>query len=131
MTELVIYWLVFRNFAHFAHINVQGGHFFTLHAEFKTLYEGALDRVDEIAERYKQINPDADLQITCPEITYPISDNRELIREAIKQLRTLREMQNEIWAQTNSNGDYVTNDLMVQCSKFVDFHVWQLTEFLK
>ena len=131
MTELVICWLVFRNFAHFAHINVQGGHFFTLHQEFKTLYEGALDRVDEIAERYKQINPDADLQITCPEITYPISDNRELIREAIKQLRTLREMQNEIWAQTNSNGDYVTNDLMVQCSKFVDFHVWQLTEFLK
>lgn len=131
MTELVIGWLIFRNFAHFAHINVQGGHFFTLHAEFKTLYEGALDRMDEIAERYKQLNPDADLQITCPETKYPLTDDRGLIREAINQLRSIRELQNDIWAQTNSTGDYVTNDLMVQCSKFVDFHVWQLTEFLK
>lgn len=131
MTDLIRTWLIFRNFAHFAHINVQGGHFFALHQAFKTLYEGALNRIDEIAERYKQLNLDADLQITCPEITYPLSDDRTLIREAITQLRTLREMQNEIWAQTNSNGDYVTNDLMVQCSKFVDFHVWQLTEFLK
>ena len=50
MVELVRSWIALRDFAHFAHINVQGGHFFTLHKQFKKLYEGAFVL---IAEHYR------------------------------------------------------------------------------
>lgn len=131
MVELVRSWIALRDFAHFAHINVQGGHFFTLHKQFKKLYEGALDQADTIAERYRQLNPDSVIQMAGGDRTYPEMSDRQLVQEIITQLSSIRQQQNAIWANTNATGDYVTNDLMVQCSKYVDFVMWQFNEFLK
>ena len=110
---------------------MQGGHFFTLHKQFKKLYEGALDQADTIAERYRQLNPDSVIQMTGGDRTYPEMSDRQLVQEIIAQLSNIRQQQNAIWANTNATGDYVTNDLMVQCSKYVDFIMWQFNEFLK
>lgn len=105
--------------------------FFTLHKQFKKLYEGALDQADTIAERYRQLNPDSVIQMTGGDRTYPEMSDRQLVQEIITQLSSIRQQQNAIWANTNATGDYVTNDLMVQCSRYVDFVMWQFNEFLK
>ena len=69
--------------------------------------------------------------MSAPEEIYPAMSDRELIMEAISQLSAIRQQQNVIWANTQATGDYVTNDLMVQLSKYVDFVLWQFNEFLR
>ena len=131
MTGLLCQWIRIKGFAHFAHVNVQGGHFFTLHEQFHDLYEKANENADVIAERYRQLNPDSIIQMSAPDDSYPVMSDRELVMEAVSQLSSIRQSQNVIWANTQSNGDYVTNDLMVQLSKYVDFVLWQFNEFLR
>lgn len=131
MTDLIKSWLTLRDYAHFAHVNVQGGHFFTLHHQFEELYIHALENADSVAERYKQLNPDIAVQMNGQEVSYNLVSDRDFVQEIIAHLAEIREQQNTIWANTNSTGDYVTNDLMVQLSKYVDFTIWQFSEFLK
>jgi DNA-binding ferritin-like protein len=131
MTGLLQSWLKLKAYAHFAHVNVQGGHFFTLHEQLHDLYSHADEHADEVAERFRQLNPDTVVQMSAPEEIYPAMSDRELIMEAISQLSAIRQQQNVIWANTQATGDYVTNDLMVQLSKYVDFVLWQFNEFLR
>ena len=131
MDKLLRGWLDLRNYAHFAHINVRGGHFFTLHHELMKLYDEALEHADEIAERIKQLNPDEIVQMSGSTIEYSGADIRTTINDIIYLMDNLRIMQNSIYNDTAVNGDYVTNDLMVQLSKRTDFWKWQFTEFLR
>lgn len=129
MKELLAYWLELRNLAHTAHVNVRGGHFFSLHHVFEDMYKKALDNADIIAERIKQIDLSEQVEMSAPSLSSSyISEAEEWVVIILDKLAQLNSLQGEIWSRTM--GDYVTNDIMIRLSTQTEMWRWQLTAFI-
>lgn len=132
---LLASWTVFRHKVHSYHWNVDGHNFNPLHDKFHGLYDLALEHVDTMAERLKQIGEAPVNTLTevlaltqVPDVNTTGSDE-DMVNDTLSVLNVLSNLQTDLWA--DSVEDSVTNDIMIQLNKTVEFELWQLGAWIK
>ena len=120
------------------HWNVQGGHFFTLHAKFEELYNNALTAIDEFAERILTLGKspystfDDYLKVAeLKEINTIGMKDSDMVKEILKDLEALIAMQRDLLEVTSEAGDEGTNDLINAQMQFNEKQHWMLLAFSK
>lgn len=120
------------------HWNVQGVHFFTLHAKFEELYNNALTTIDELAERVLTLGKspystfanylkEADLK----EVDTIGMKDTEMVKAIISDLESLIAMQRTLLEVTSTAGDEGTNDMINAHMQFNEKQHWMLKSFVK
>lgn len=133
---LADYQIHYQNLRGF-HWNIQGKHFFELHAKFEELYTDAAEKVDEIAERIltiegKPLHAFEDYISTSKlEAKKNITDGEGAVGAIITDMSTILELEREIKDMAADAGDNGTEDLM---SDFIDEQektLWMLKAWMK
>jgi starvation-inducible DNA-binding protein len=123
---------------HFAHWNVQGASFFSLHAFLQTQYEELFLAVDELAERLRALDVCApgglrtlaelssitELEVkpySAREFAAHLLDCHEIVVETARGLRDAAE----------ASGDAETQDLAIKRVQNHDKTIWMFRSFLK
>ncbi len=104
-----------------------------LHKLFKELYEEADAHYDAVSERMRQIGER--VVFSCAELAEQSAVNdennantpQEMLRGTIDAFAALSSLQTEIWFESDDQKDIVTNDLMVQLNKAVEFKNWMVS----
>ncbi|HZH54985.1 MAG TPA: DNA starvation/stationary phase protection protein [Sphingobacteriaceae bacterium] len=120
------------------HWNVQGGHFFTLHAKFEELYNNALTAIDEFAERVLTLgkspysNFSDYLKVAeIKEINTIGMKDIDMVKAILQDLEMLIAMQRDLLEVTSEAGDEGTNDLINAQMQFNEKQHWMLLSFTK
>lgn len=120
------------------HWNVQGVHFFTLHAKFEELYNNALTTIDELAERVLTLGKspystfanylkEADLK----EVDTIGMKDTDMVKAIISDLESLIAMQRTLLEVTSTAGDEGTNDMINAHMQFNEKQHWMMKSFVK
>ena len=137
LRALLASWAIFRQKTHSYHWNVAGKNFLEYHKLFGDLYDCAVDHMDTIAERLKQlkeptVNTLAEMiQLSQVSDSVILSSDSEMLKDIMVALNQISVLQSEIWAESNEVADVVTNDLMVQNNKWIELQLWFLESLLK
>ncbi|MEM6522178.1 MAG: DNA starvation/stationary phase protection protein [Bacteroidota bacterium] len=119
------------------HWNIQGKHFFELHAKFEELYNDATVKIDEIAERILTIDGrplhtfEDYLRTAEIEAKKNIHDGEGAVRGIISDMTAILQLEKQIKAIAIEIGDDGTEDLM---SDFLDQQektLWMLRAWMK
>src|SRR5690554_1863510 len=120
------------------HWNVQGGHFFTLHAKFEELYNNALTAIDEFAERVLTLgkspysNFSDYLKVAeIKEINTIGMKDIDMVKAILQDLEMLIAMQRDLLEVSSEAGDEGTNDLINAQMQFNEKQHWMLLSFTK
>ncbi|CAM3919428.1 Dps family protein [Cohnella lubricantis] len=120
-----------RNF----HWHIKGPHFFTLHAKFEELYNEAADHIDVLAERLRALGEDA--VTTLSEVLKLATVQEDACNRTSEQMvetiahdfgLMIDELQTAL-ALTESVGDEVTHDMLLEIQAGLQKHVWMLNAF--
>ncbi len=123
---------------HLAHWNVEGPHFFSLHAAFQTQYEELFEAVDEIAERLRaldvlapgglktlaglsNVQEGAVESTPAKDFVAHLVDAHEVVLGTAKTVRDA----------AGDSGDLETQDLMIKRIQTHEKTLWMLKSFLK
>lgn len=118
------------------HWNVRGPDFFTLHAEFETLYTSLALRIDELAERILALNstPPASmgeiLELSRIEEERGHPEARAMVERLSADLSTLNGWIKEGIAVASDAGDTVTDDLLTQFAVAQAKTAWMFRAYL-
>ncbi|WP_299819632.1 Dps family protein [uncultured Pontibacter sp.] len=132
---LANYHLYYQNLRGF-HWNIKGVHFFQLHAKFEELYNGALTRIDEIAERILTIGQTPlhtfSDYVRVASITEAgnISGDIETVRATQENLTLLLSLEREILSMAAETGDEGTVSLISEDINENEKTLWMLNAFL-
>lgn len=133
---LADYQIHYQNLRGF-HWNIQGKHFFELHAKFEELYNDAAVKIDEIAERILTIEGTPlhtfEDYLTTANIKAKknIHDGEGSVSVIIDDMKNILSLEKEIKELAISAGDDGTEDLM---SDFLDQQektLWMLKSWMK
>ena len=133
---LADYQIFYQNLRGF-HWNIQGKHFFELHAKFEEQYTDAAEKVDMIAERILSIGGkplhafDDYLEHSRIDPKKNIHDGEGSVKGIVADLSHLLEIEKEIKETAADSSDDGTEDLM---SDFIDEHektLWMFNAWLK
>lgn len=119
------------------HWNVLGENFFDLHEKFELLYNDARIKIDEIAERiltlkYHPISKFSEyIQISSIEEANPLTTDREMVADLLKDQATILKQMKEIIDQANQAGDEGTIDLMGGFIRELEKESWMLNAWSK
>ena len=120
------------------HWNVQGVHFFTLHAKFEELYTNALPSIDELAERILTLGKSPYSQFAdylkvseLQEVNTIGMNDMDMVKELLKDLEALISMQRILLEITSEASDEGTNDLVNTQMQFNEKQHWMLQAFVK
>lgn len=120
------------------HWNVQGVHFFTLHAKFEELYTNALTSIDELAERILTLGKSPYSQFAdylkvseLQEVNTIGMNDMDMVKELLKDLEALISMQRILLEITSEASDEGTNDLVNTQMQFNEKQHWMLQAFVK
>ncbi|MFK8046371.1 MAG: Dps family protein [Crocinitomicaceae bacterium] len=133
---LANYQVFYQNLRGF-HWNIKGKKFFELHLKFEELYNDAVIKVDEIAERVLTLGgtPNHTLEdyIAMSEIKSIKSDNiqTEAVSHVIDNFSVLIGKERKILALSADAEDEGTNSLMSDYITQTEKTVWMLTSFMK
>ncbi|MCM3767142.1 Dps family protein [Neobacillus niacini] len=136
LNQQIANWNVLYTKLHHFHWYVKGPHFFTLHAKFEELYEGAAETIDEFAEQLLTIggNPVSTLKeylelATIKETTEKLTAE-EMVQAIVKDFeQIISELKAGIEIAVTSHDD-VTSDMFVDLMGKLSKHNWMLKSFL-
>lgn len=133
---LANYQLFYMNARGF-HWNIKGSKFFELHVKFEELYNNALIKIDEIAERvltlgYTPLHTFTSYvqNSTIKEITNE-SDSNACVQDVVHSFGVLLELEREILHLSADADDEGTNALMSDYIREQEKMVWMYSSFLK
>lgn len=119
------------------HWNISGDKFFELHAKFEELYNDAILKIDEIAERiltlgYTPYHSFTDYleQSTIKEASN-VSDGKKAIQHILSGFQQLLEGERELLALSAEAEDEGTNALMSDYIRQQEKLVWMYSAYLK
>ena len=118
------------------HWNIKGEHFFELHVKFEELYNNAVLKIDEIAERIVTLGATPlhtyTDYLTRSAITEQknITSGKECVIQVRDSLRQLLTLQREILELSADAGDEGTNSLMSDYIREEEKLVWMYSAYL-
>ncbi|MGB0369039.1 MAG: Dps family protein [Flavobacteriales bacterium] len=134
-TLLANYQMFYQNLRGF-HWNIQGPSFFELHVKFEELYNDAVIKVDEIAERVLTLGETpyhtftAYLEYSTIKEAANVKDGNGTVSTTLANLKTLLEMERTILDLAGDAGDEGTNSQMSDYITEQEKTVWMLTAYL-
>jgi starvation-inducible DNA-binding protein len=132
---LANYQMFYQNLRGF-HWNIQGPSFFELHVKFEELYNDAVLKVDEIAERVLTLGEtpyhtfSTYLEHSSIKEAANVSDGQTSVSTTLANLKTLLEMERKILELSGEAGDEGTNSQMSDYISQQEKTVWMLTAYL-
>lgn len=134
-TLLANYQLFYQNLRGF-HWNIQGPSFFELHLKFEELYNDAVLKVDEIAERVLTLGEtpyhafSTYLKHSSIREASNVSDGEGTVSTTLSNLKTLLEIERRILDLSGEAGDEGTNSQMSDYISQQEKTVWMLSAYL-
>lgn len=134
-TLLATYQMFYQNLRGF-HWNIQGPSFFELHLKFEELYNDAILKVDEIAERVLTLGGTPHhtftsyLEHSTIKEAANVKDGNGTVSTTLSNLKTLLEMERKILALSGEAGDEGTNSQMSDYITQQEKTVWMLNAYL-
>lgn len=119
------------------HWNIAGEKFFELHAKFEEIYNDALIKVDEIAERILTLGNapmhsfSQYLQTSEISEVTNVSDGLTSIRHVVEGLQTLITLERQILTLASEANDEGTSALMSDYIREQEKQVWMYSAFLR
>lgn len=132
---LANYQMFYQNLRGF-HWNIQGPSFFELHIKFEELYNDAVMKVDEIAERVLTLGETpyhtftAYLEHSTIKEAANVKDGEGTVSTTLSNLKTLLEMERIILDLSGEAGDEGTNSQMSDYISQQEKTVWMLSAYL-
>ncbi|PRY13701.1 starvation-inducible DNA-binding protein [Pontibacter ummariensis] len=132
---LASYHLYYQNLRGF-HWNIKGEHFFQLHDKFEELYNGALVKIDAIAERILTIGQQplhtfSDyIQASQIEEAKNLHTGKETVSTTRDNLKVLLQLERQILIVAAEAGDEGTVSLLSEDINENEKTVWMLNAFL-
>lgn len=132
LANFQIYYQNLRGF----HWNVKGNRFFVLHAKFEELYNDAVEKVDELAERILTLGHTplhsyaAYAKVASLKAVENVSDGDECLKAVLDNLSVLIGQEREILALAAEAGDDGTQDLLTPYISEQEKLVWMLCAYL-
>lgn len=132
LANFQIYYQNVRGF----HWNVRGNRFFVLHAKFEELYNDAVEKVDEIAERILTLGQTplhsyaAYAGAASLKAVENVSDGEECLRHVAENISVLIKQEREILALAENAGDDGTQDLLTPYVSQQEKLMWMLGAYL-
>ena len=114
LANFQVYYQNLRGF----HWNVKGNRFFVLHAKFEELYNDAVEKVDELAERILTLGHTplhsyaAYARVASLKAVENVSDGDACLQAVLNDLAVLIRQEREIIALASEAGDDGTQDLL-------------------
>ncbi|WP_347158190.1 Dps family protein [Pontibacter chitinilyticus] len=119
------------------HWNISGNKFFELHAKFEELYNDAVLKIDEIAERILTLGhtpfhsfTDYLKQSSISEVAN-VSEGNAAVQQVLNGFRVLLENEREILTMSADANDEGTNSLMSDYISQQEKLVWMYSAYLK
>ncbi|MDQ3022203.1 MAG: DNA starvation/stationary phase protection protein [Bacteroidota bacterium] len=134
--ELLADYQVFYMNARGFHWNIKGDKFFELHVKFEELYNDALLKIDEIAERIltlgiTPLHSFSDyLETSKARESKNISDGNEAVSLILDGFKVMLEIEREILELSENAGDEGTNSLMSDYIPQQEKLVWMYSAYL-
>lgn len=119
------------------HWNITGSNFFELHIKFEELYNDALLKIDEVAERiltlgHTPLHTFVDFTSTS-EIAQAknVSDGMEAVQKVLDGFKTLLKIEREVHQLAGESNDEGTGALMSDYIREQEKLVWMYSAYLK
>jgi starvation-inducible DNA-binding protein len=119
------------------HWNITGDKFFELHIKFEELYNDALLKIDEIAERiltlgYTPMHTFSEyIDTSAIKETINISDGKTAVMAVLNGFRNLLSVEREVLQLSTDTNDEGTNALMSDYIRQQEKLVWMYSAYLK
>ena len=136
LNELLADYQIFYMNARGYHWNIKGDKFFELHLKFEELYNDALLKIDEVAERiltlgYTPVHSFTDyLKISKVKESKNVSDGNKAVSLIISGFRVILEIEREILKLSEEANDEGTNSLMSDYIPQQEKLVWMYSSYL-
>ena len=132
LANFQVYYQNLRGF----HWNVKGNRFFVLHAKFEELYNDAVEKVDELAERILTLGHTplhsyaAYARVASLKAVENVSDGDACLQAVLNDLAVLIKQEREIIALASEADDDGTQDLLTPYISQQEKLVWMLCAYL-
>ncbi len=132
---LANYQIYYQNLRGF-HWNVRGNRFFVLHAKFEELYNDAIEKVDEIAERVLTLGGvplhsyAAYAKVATLEAKENVTDGDECLRGVVENIQVLLKQERELLQVAAEIGDDGTQDVFSSYISEQEKLLWMLNAYL-
>lgn len=119
------------------HWNIAGEKFFELHLKFEEIYNDALLKVDEVAERILTLGHtpthafSSYIKMSSIKEVVNVSDGRKAVQSVLDGVQILLELQRELLDISAKADDEGTNALMSDYIRQQEKMVWMYAAFLK
>ena len=132
---LANYQIYYQNLRGF-HWNVRGNRFFVLHAKFEELYNDAIEKVDEIAERILTLGGvplhsyAAYTKVATLKAKENATDGDACLRAVVEDVQVLLKQEREILSVAAEIGDDGTQDVFSSYVSSQEKLLWMLDAYL-
>lgn len=132
---LANYQIYYQNLRGF-HWNVRGNRFFVLHAKFEELYNDAIEKVDEIAERILTLGGvplhsyAAYAKVATLKAKENVTDGDACLRAVVEDVQVLLKQEREILSVAAEIGDDGTQDVFSSYVSSQEKLLWMLDAYL-
>lgn len=132
---LANYQIYYQNLRGF-HWNVKGNRFFVLHAKFEELYNDAIEKVDELAERILTLGETplhtyaAYAKVASLKAVENVSDGDQCLKYVLEDLSILIGQERDILKVAAEAGDDGTQDLLNPYISQQEKLVWMISAYL-
>ena len=132
---LANYQIYYQNLRGF-HWNVRGNRFFVLHAKFEELYNDAIEKVDEIAERILTLGGvplhsyAAYTKVATLKAKENVTDRDACLRAVVEDVQVLLKQEREILSVAAEIGDDGTQDVFSSYVSSQEKLLWMLDAYL-
>lgn len=137
LNQLLANYQIFYINARGFHWNITGNKFFELHLKFEELYNDALLKIDEVAERiltlgHTPLHTFSDYtRISSIKEEKNVSNGTKAVKSVVKSFQTLIETERGLLDLSEKVGDEGTNALMSDYIREQEKLVWMYTSYLK
>lgn len=132
---LANYQIYYQNLRGF-HWNVRGNRFFVLHAKFEELYNDAIEKVDEIAERILTLGGvplhsyAAYAKVATLKAKENVTDGDACLRAVVEDVQVLLKQERELLSLAAESGDEGTQDVFSSYVSGQEKLLWMLNAYL-
>lgn len=136
LNDLLANYQVFYMNARGYHWNIKGDKFFELHVKFEELYNDALIKIDEIAERiltlgYTPLHSYTDyIRKSAVKEKKDVADGYQAVQQVLDGFKTLLAKERELLKMSAESDDEGTNALMSDYIREQEKSVWMYSAFL-
>ena len=136
LNELLANYQIYYQNLRGCHWNVRGNRFFVLHAKFEELYNDAIEKVDEIAERVLTLGGvplhsyAAYAKVATLEAKENVTDGDECLRGVVENIQVLLKQERELLQVAAEIGDDGTQDVFSSYISEQEKLLWMLNAYL-